>query len=412
MSLAFPGKIVRMAPKKFDVDDFDTPPAEWKIATLDDGAKPRTPPACSITGRSQDSSNYCYPLTAKISEKLKFQAKTTGQNCVGGDKIRLRVVKSGTKDNWSDDVADGIDLEKEYGFTANDGHKLNDNVSKMTDLRFDFVFDYTNSKGEVITLGRQSCSKMVVYVVVSQPQEPWGLGTAPERQKPWVELLEKICTDWAKGAKTVEQAAGMIVGAVNNKMTLAYDTVSGADRNGLVVKDANFKPISIRLRAFLGWLEGDPKRKPWWNIVNCTCCGALLSTIANCVGCSLNSSVLAKNINFSPGFGCQKIISIGYSAWHHPFYDHYDPADTVGGFSYHEVAWTGSSGSSDQIYDACLQVAKDPVSAPEKDALFAKGMTFATTSTAIDDYRRRLVIPTDVSSVDPITSMAGRYKAE
>ena len=401
-------------PAKYDTDDYDIPAAEWKLSTLDDGSKPRVPPICSTSGRSKDATTYCYPFAAQRNRKLKFRVGTAGENYAGGDKILLKIIKSGTEENWSDDEANGIGINEEHWFEANDGNKLYHRVSKMTDLRFDFLFEYTNSKGKAVQLGRQRCSKMVVYIIVSMPTEPWGLGTAPNRQRPWVELLEKICSDWAKGAQTVEEAASMIVEAVNHKKldgteSLKYDTSTGADLNSLVTKTGPFKPVSIRLRAFFTWLAGDPGRPANWNVVNCTCCGALLSTIANCVGCSVQSSVLAKNDAFSPGFDCHKIISIGDSTWHHPFYN---PADTSGGFSYHEVAWTGGAGLSDNIYDACLQVATDPVTSPGTGALYVKGMTFATSRPTIDDYRRRLVVPGDVASVTPRTTMAGRYRAD
>ncbi len=47
--------------------------------------------------------------------------------------------------------------------------------------------------------------------------------------------------------------------------------------------------------------------------------GTPASEIGNIFYQLFQSKKLAKNIYFDPGFGCHKIISIGDTAWHHPF---------------------------------------------------------------------------------------------
>lgn len=387
-------------PTTFVTDNFEVPAKEWKIASLDDGSKPRTPPVCQITGKGTDADNYCYPFAAKRKTKLRFRVGTEGRNYASTDGIQIQVVRSGTDEAWSDKVESGIDIKKEYWFEANDSNKLPNAVAKKDDLHFDFLFNHTNSQNKLVKLGRQTCSKWVIYVIVSQPTEPWGLGGGVKKQKPWVELLEWVCTKWAKGAQTVEGAAGEIVEAVNHKMTLKYDTADGEDKHGLVT-DISWIPENINLRTFLGWLKNNPIRPTTWNVVNCTCCGALVSTIANSVGCSLNSSIIGWN------FKCHKIISIGFSAWEVPF-----PTGTSPGeFNYHEVAWTGSSTATDDIYDACLQVATDPVNAEGTNPLYVKGMVYKSATVAIDDYVRRLVKPSHLATTNPDSAKSGRYKA-
>ena len=46
-----------------------------------------------------------------------------------------------------------------------------------------------------------------------------------------------------------------------------------------------------------------------------------------------------------------QIIAIGNDTWKVPF---------EGGFSYHEIPWTGAGSYTDQMYDACLQVDTGP----------------------------------------------------
>ncbi len=379
------------------------PDWQWKIASLDRDGKPRKPPPCS-TGPSGDTATYCYPIAAKRLAKLAPQLRTAPVGFSEADGITLRLVESGTMNPWSDRTVTNIQPDKTCVFEAREDRKLAAGVRK-TDVRFDFIFEYTNSKGKLVKLGRQRCSTITVYVLVSEPQNPWGRGSVPERQRPWVELLEKVCAGWARGTQTVEQAAGLVVEAVNGKMGLRYDTVRGEDRNKYTLRISLLgPPVSINLRKFLRNLAGDVTRKPDWDVVNCTVCGALVSTIANAVGCSVHSSIMGFN------FGCHKIVAIGDTAWHHPFHQYEGPGDTKGSFSYHEVAWTGAAGASDQIYDACLKVAQDPVKSPATNPILPKGMTYATSNAAIDDYRRRLVVSSSVPTTLARQAGAGRYQ--
>ncbi len=410
VAAAFSGKMVyplrfafREFPKKFDNDSFDVPAWQWQLASLDDAGKARAPPPAA-TGRSADANTYCYPFAAKRSSKLKPRLKAAGAGYGSSDGISLKLLRADGS-AFSDQAAASIALDKTYKLEANEASKLPPSVQK-TQLELAFAFEYTNSKGQVTKLGLQRCSKMTVYVLVSEPQDPWGRGSVANRQRPWVELLEKACTQWATGATTVEMAASLVVTSVNSrrKMNLTYDTVEGKDLFKLTSK-VGTKPDAIQLRKFLKWLAGDPTRPKKWNVVNCTVCGALVSTISNALGCSLHSSWMGMS------FGCHKIIAIGDWVWHHPFHQYYGAGDTYGEFSYHEVAWTGAAGAGDAIYDACLKVASDPVGSPAMSPLLAKGMTFATSSPAIDDYLRRLVLPSHVAATAPIQAFAGRYKA-
>ncbi len=396
-------------PKDPATDDFDIPAAQWHLAALDDGDKPKNPPDCSATGRSADASTYCYPVAGVREQKLKIRIETAGKGYSAGDGIQTRAVKSGGDTAWSDGSAQSIGIGDKKELAANDANKLPDKVGKV-DFRVDFIFERKDSKGKQVKLGRQNCSQLPVYVLVSNPEEPWGDGTKPERLRPWVELLEKACTDWGKDAGSETQALCLITEAVNGKLPLIYDTDHGADCIKLMVPGAAGGWFEgINLRDFLCYLAGianpPPGGKDGGKLkVNCTCCGALVSTIANALGCSLNSSIMLAH------FRCNKIIAIGTSDWHHPFYQHYDPADTVGAFSYHEVGWTGSSKAGDDIYDACLKVADDPTK-PATNPKLPEGMTFATASKNVDDYRRRLVDPAHVPSVKP-EEVGRRYKPQ
>jgi hypothetical protein len=355
-------------------------------------------------------------MAAKINEQLEFDATTIGENYDVGDGIRLRVVDQTKGRDWTEQPASDIEIGSTESFRAKAEFKLGDSVSRQY-IKFNFIFEYTNSKGVTAQLGRQDCSQLIAYVVVSDPEVPWGSG-----EDLWVELLEKLCTDWAVGAKTVDEAAAKIVEAVNTKMQLKYHPMGGYDWP-LIRKNAlpNFTPRQISLRDFLKYLNKGGPPPATWNQINCSCCGALVSTMANCIGCSLKSSVMSHQSDpqfdgstgtyeFTTGFNCVGVISIGHDAdgFKYPLSQ---DGGISGGFSFHEVAWAGNAGASDKIYDACLRVASDP-SQPGINGIFVKGIKFSDPSN--DDYLHRLVDSRYTAFADVVAkdTMAGNYQPE
>lgn len=92
------------------------------------------------------------------------------------------------------------------------------------------------------------------------------------------------------------------------------------------------------------------------------------------------------------GFGLNELLAIGSTTW--------QTACGWPGFSYHEVAWSGSCGADDDVWDACLQVDgdADPTHAPHTPLLPAK-MRFGHAGDAT--YLDRLVPPPDRAACAP-----------
>jgi hypothetical protein len=124
--------------------------------------------------------------------------------------------------------------------------------------------------------------------------------------------------------------------------------------------------------------------------VNCSDCGTIVSTFANALGCDLWSSRMGYQ------FGLNELLAIGSSTWM--------TACGWGGFSYHEVAWSGGCSAGDDVWDACLRVDgdADPVHAPHT-ALLPTKLRFGNPGDMT--YRDRLATPATrgACAPDPVT---------
>jgi hypothetical protein len=203
-----------------------------------------------------------------------------------------------------------------------------------------------------------------VYVILQAPTLPW-VQTAGSTSLPWTDALEIAC-DWAQGATDAITAACLITDNFNGCGRVSYDTVSGATMYGWA--SYNMTQMIDRLTGGIGLGEK----------VNCTDSANTVSTLANLIGCDLWQSRMGWYFDLNP------LIAIGYSTWTVPF---------GGGFSYHEVAWTGGCTENDRVFDGCLHVDgdADPTQAPHT-ALLPCNMIFGNCTTM--NYRLRLCPPT------------------
>ncbi|MET0386174.1 MAG: hypothetical protein ABW321_09465, partial [Polyangiales bacterium] len=208
-----------------------------------------------------------------------------------------------------------------------------------------------------------------VYIVLEAPTLPWTQ-TPTSTALPWTDALELACT-WAAGATTRTEAARRIAERYFDSGRVAYDTASGATFYGIV--HYNLTEMLERLNGGVGLGAK----------VNCTDSANTVSTLSNLLGCDLWQSRMGS------AFALNAVISIGFRDWALPF---------GGGFSYHEVAWSGACAENDNVFDACLKVDgdPDPTRAP-RSALLPVDMRFGDGSAL--DYRQRLCPPTPNGSV-------------
>jgi len=202
-----------------------------------------------------------------------------------------------------------------------------------------------------------------IYVVLEVPKAPWVQQpyNAANDQLPWTDVMDYSCV-WAIGAKDRDFAAAKITECVNvlGPARIRYDTSVGATNYA--------RSGSFRCTRFLERLDG---KFGLGEKVNCTDCATITSTFSNVLGCDLWQSRMGAN------FALNEIIAIGFAAWKVPFF---------GSFSYHEVAWEGACGRTDDLYDACLKVdgGLDPWNAPHPSALLPVNTPFGTCGGKLD----------------------------
>lgn len=188
-----------------------------------------------------------------------------------------------------------------------------------------------------------------VYVTLSLPNAPWQQGALRTNQQlPWTDLLDYACV-WAKGVTTPDQLLSKITTQVNSGIGLQYDLTAGA---------SFYTGPSAGVSRFLCGLFLDylTTGKGNGKTVNCTDCATIVTTFSNVLGANVFASMMLNTADFSTGFTCNQILAIGYTTWAVPF----PPPHGSGGFSYHEVTWTGTGSYSDPLYDACLQYDTGP----------------------------------------------------
>lgn len=373
--------------------DFDIPDIQWKIKSLNDskGDKLAKEPDVSIDKPSSDKDNHSYPVCYIKESKLSCKVTIAGENFDAGDKIRVIIRDTAQFDGKNNE---NITPGSQPTCTATDTNKLPGNIDMLENYCMDLHFYYKSQDGSWKEMGVQRSTKHTIFTIIDNPVEPWGDGSSPKKVRPWIHVIKMLCSDWVKGENDEDTISGKIVEKVFHS-GVKYDTTQGksAYTSGADQEYAEF-------RKWINYTAGINNHNG--SKVNCTDCGTMVTCCANILGCELHSSKFFKPkiqagvvVGFE-GFSCHKIISIGYSTWDYPFSQHH--GGTSGGFSYHEIAWEGNCDKTDDVYDACLKVAQDPVSQPATNDIYVKNMSY-------DIYEPKLVVAADVPDVYPFKQM-------
>jgi hypothetical protein len=180
-----------------------------------------------------------------------------------------------------------------------------------------------------------------IYTTLSLPTLPWlqSPAGAGNSALPWTEVLKHACV-WAAGARTADDVATRICVAVHllGGELLEYGCPIGARE-----MYTNTVAGVFDLSAFVERLAGGPGNGRY---VNCTDCACMVTTFANVLGADLWQSRMGEYV---PAFLTRDIKAIGTTRWS-------SPCGLGLGFMYHEVAWAGSAGNLQPVYDACLLV--------------------------------------------------------
>ncbi|HEU0292203.1 MAG TPA: peptidoglycan-binding domain-containing protein [Anaerolineales bacterium] len=228
-----------------------------------------------------------------------------------------------------------------------------------------------------------------IYAVLEVPKLPWQQMPfdSSNTQLPWTDVLEYAC-GWASGAINLDDAATKVTTEVYNLGTsiLEYDCPGGGG--------THYAFPDFNCTAFLERLGGGAGAGRY---VNCSDCATIVSTFANILGCDLWQSRMGNSFDLNP------ILAIGSSTW--------QTACGWGGFSYHEVAWKGACTSSEEVFDACLQVDGDAdPTAPPHTPLQPTNLRFGNIGDG--QYRDRLAAdtPTGRSNCRPQPSTRMRRR--
>lgn len=234
-----------------------------------------------------------------------------------------------------------------------------------------------NINGKTSTMKNMGSSEHIIYITCDTPQAPMD--------KPWIAVLHKAC-EWAKNIDDVDTAASKITELINDPprppgipsgtLLFEYDTGQGKT---YYASGGHFD-CSNYLKKLNGGVGKGRK-------VNCTDCACMVTTFANALGCKLFESRMGDD------FECNEIIPIGLSSWLVPF---------GWGFSYHEVAWKGSCGNADSLFDACLKVDGDidPTTMPHTQLLPTNIVFHITGHT---EYKERLATPSGQAKCNPLS---------
>jgi hypothetical protein len=179
-----------------------------------------------------------------------------------------------------------------------------------------------------------------IYTTLRLPTLPWSQSPAAGNiTLPWTEMLKYACV-WAARAQTLDDIATRICVAVHllGGEFLEYGCPIGARE-----MYTNTVAGVFDLSAFLERLAGGHGNGRY---VNCTDCACMVATFANVLGADLWQSRMGEYV---PSFMTRNIKAIGSRRWS-------SPCGLGLGFTYHEVAWAGSGGNQELIYDACLLV--------------------------------------------------------
>jgi hypothetical protein len=217
----------------------------------------------------------------------------------------------------------------------------------------------------------------LVYTVYNTPQRPMS--------PPWIAVLHKACV-WAAGENSEVGAATKVTEKVNSARDKRNRRVFRYNLPGL--GGARYSTgTTFDCTEYLERLNGGNGNGEY---VNCMDCACMVTTFANALGCELYESRMGRN------FSCNEVISIGYSIWAVPFGT---------GFNYHEVAWTGACGNSDELYDACLKVDGDidPRGGPPHSSLLPVNIIFHVPGPILH-YKERLAA-TPASCVPLVTPL-------
>lgn len=392
----------------------------WADATPADASLGINPEMAGWSAINRSELAYSIKDTAETiaNKKLKIKARFWKSTPNESVKIRARAVKLNPKDILTFELHNTFPGENALGsvkerriYFGDEGYsvfrgKYTEVPMTLEDIQFPEmgvgVYDInwqweccfmssSSTKEETVWQKKwrpMTITKHRLYVTLETPRFPWRPSLIPgmETEGPfalplWPQALHVAC-QWARGAKTVEEAASMITDKLFECGFFEYDVDSA------YYEEITAVPLRIRntegaeqiektmrffnLSKVLERLEGG---QGLGKLINCLDCALIVSSLANILGCNLRIGKLqnTESMDYADPeiynknrFEVNPIQAIGHKSVNVTMEDLKKEDGHF--FSYHAVAWQGvdhedSSEKADfsdikvKIFDACVQFA-------------------------------------------------------
>lgn len=340
----------------------------------------------------------CYPINTQFVILVKFSAPST----VTSADIWAKDKRDGFSGLGSEtDPTEPVTVDFSDGFSDFCKFKIITKPTKISICKTKWLWKCRNINEDGSKPANIGKTEHLIYTVYKIPEEPM--------KEPWIAVLHKACV-WAAnetddiGAATKVTENVNSAKDVNGKRVFKYDTelgasfysTAGAFTLGIIEERAGLFGCTEYLERLNGGYGNGEK-------VNCRDCASMVTTFANALGCKLFESMMGDISNpymyLENPFQCNEIIAIGFGSreWEVPAKG--QPSE--GFFSYHEVAWSGSCGDDDELYDACLKVDgdRDPTTSPHTKLLPTNIKFHVPNET---HYKERLVAEAGLIHCNPI----------
>jgi hypothetical protein len=192
------------------------------------------------------------------------------------------------------------------------------------------------------TIGRE---KVKLYVVTDSPDNPWSNGKRSPNNV-WTDVLDKDC-EWAKGAKTWQEAGAEICNALYNlgrtlPPKFIYDT-ERAQTHYCKGDSVSFESGKGEIDVFdLSRFLADVNSPRVANVhVNCADCAYATSTFGRAAGCQFTPVWFTNTHTSTYLLAHDRLRLIGNLA-------------PINSFGKHCVAWAWPYDDAGTIYDACV----------------------------------------------------------
>jgi len=229
--------------------------------------------------------------------------------------------------------------------------KLKSNkINNFSAGKFDCCYKWQYKKEESETWTDFDITEHTVYIIPhTSLSKPWEIDNLSSNYVPWADALDFVCSELNCFSETVsDDEISEHIAKWINRGNFVYDNDGECNYSSITDGIGGTLYPIFNANKFLGdYSKASSSNKL---SVNCNDCACINTFFLSLLGITNEVSYISSDINFSVGFSCNEVISIGNTEWHVPFYNE---SEGVGIFSYHAVCGY-EKGTS--ITDSCLKI--------------------------------------------------------